>query len=82
MSGYRLKLKLAGHVIVSDSYLHEGVLCFDHHAAGQRALFVRTKRSRMRKYTCEVYLSTLPVGYSGSLSTVNETNCNKKNQAI
>ena len=30
------------------------------------------------KKTCEVYLSTLPVGYSGSLSTVNETNCNKK----
>ena len=32
----------------------------------------------MRKMTCEVYLSTAPVGYSGSLSTVNETNCNKK----
>ena len=28
--------------------------------------------------TCEVYLSTHPVGYSGSPSTVNETNCNKK----
>ena len=28
--------------------------------------------------SCEVYLSTPPVGYSGSLSTVNETNCNKK----
>ena len=28
--------------------------------------------------TCEVYLSTLPVGHSGSPSTVNETNCNKK----
>ena len=33
----------------------------------------------MRKITCEVYLSTPPVGYSGSLSTVNETNCHKKN---
>ena len=33
----------------------------------------------MRKTLCEVYLSTPPVGYSGSLSTVNETNCNKKN---
>ena len=32
----------------------------------------------MRKMTCEVYLSILPVGYSGSPSTVNETNCNKK----
>ena len=32
----------------------------------------------MRKMTCEVYLSTHPVGYSGSLSTVNETNGNKK----
>ena len=32
----------------------------------------------MRKMTCEVYLSTPPVGYSGSPSTVNETNCNKK----
>ena len=32
----------------------------------------------MRKITCEVFLSTHPVGYSGSLSTVNETNCNKK----
>ena len=28
--------------------------------------------------TCEVYLSTLPVSYSGSPSTLNETNCNKK----
>ena len=33
----------------------------------------------MRKITCEVFLSTPPVGYSGSPSTVNETNCNKKN---
>ena len=32
----------------------------------------------MRKMTCEVYLSTLPVGYSGSLSTVNETNSNER----
>ena len=32
----------------------------------------------MGKMTCEVYLSTHPVGYSGSPSTVNETNCNKK----
>ena len=32
----------------------------------------------MRKMTGEVYLSTPPVGYNGSLSTVNETNCNKK----
>ena len=30
------------------------------------------------KMTCEVFLSTHPVGYSGSPSTVNETNCNKK----
>ena len=28
--------------------------------------------------TCEVFLSTPPVGYSGSPSTVNETYCNKK----
>ena len=28
------------------------------------------------KLSCEVYLSTPTVGYSGS--TVNETNCNKK----
>ena len=33
---------------------------------------------RCPKITCEVFLSTLPVGSSGSLSTVNETNCNKK----
>ena len=33
----------------------------------------------MRKTTCEVYLSTHLVGYSGSIATVNETNCNKKN---
>ena len=32
----------------------------------------------MRKMTCEVYLSTHTVGYSGSPSTVNETNCNEK----
>ena len=32
----------------------------------------------MRKMTCEVYLSAPPVGYSGSQSTVNEINCNKK----
>ena len=30
----------------------------------------------IRKNTCEVFLSTPPVGYSGSLSTVNDTNCN------
>ena len=34
------------------------------------------------KVSCEVYLSTLPVGYSGSLSTVNETHCNKHESAI
>ena len=28
--------------------------------------------------TCEVYLCTHTVVYSGSPSTVNETNCNKK----
>ena len=32
----------------------------------------------MRKMTCEVYLSAHTVGHSGSPSTVNETNCNKK----
>ena len=32
----------------------------------------------MRNMTCEVYLSTPPVGYSGSPSTVNETNRIKK----
>ena len=31
------------------------------------------------KLSCEVFLSTPPVGYSGSLTTGNETNCNKKN---
>ena len=31
-----------------------------------------------KKISCEVYLSTHTVGYSGSLSAVNETNCNKK----
>ena len=30
------------------------------------------------KLSYEGVLSTHPVGYSGSLSTVNETNCNKK----
>ena len=30
------------------------------------------------KMTCEVYLSTHPVGYNGSTSTVNETNCKKR----
>ena len=29
----------------------------------------------MGKITCEMYLSTPPVGYSGSPSTVNKTNC-------
>ena len=37
------------------------------------------RAKRMKKITCEVFLSTPPVGYSGSLSTVNETNGNKKN---
>ena len=32
----------------------------------------------MRKMTCEVCLSTHTVGYSGSPSTANGTNCNKK----
>ena len=31
-----------------------------------------------RKVSCEVYLSTPPVGYSGSPSAVSETCCNKK----
>ena len=31
-----------------------------------------------RKYACEGVLFTPPVGYSGSLSTVNETNCSKQ----
>ena len=32
----------------------------------------------VERKSCEVHLSTHRVGYSGSLSTVNETNCNKK----
>ena len=32
------------------------------------------------KVTCEVYLSTPTVGYSRSLSAVNETYCNKKKE--
>ena len=39
----------------------------------------QTRAMCMRKMTCELFLFTHPVGYSGSLSTVNETNCNKKN---
>ena len=35
-------------------------------------------QSVREKVSCEVYLSTHSVGYSGSLLTVNETNCNKK----
>ena len=35
---------------------------------------VCTRSNVNEKITCEVYLSTPPVGYSGSLSTVNETN--------
>ena len=35
-------------------------------------------RTAQEKMTCDVFLSTLPVGYNGSPSTVNETNCNKK----
>ena len=42
----RQKHNLAGHTIDPKSVLHDGALCFDRHAAGQRALFVRTKRSR------------------------------------
>ena len=38
----------------------------------------QTRAMRMRKMTCEVYLSTPNVGYSGSTSTVNETKSNKK----
>ena len=34
----------------------------------------------MRKSLCEGVLLTLPVGYSGSPSTVNETKCNKKRE--
>ena len=32
----------------------------------------------MGKMRCEVYLSPHSAGYSGSLSTASETNCNKK----
>ena len=35
-----------------------------------------------REMTCEVFLSTPPVGYTGSPSAVNETNCNKKMKRI
>ena len=34
--------------------------------------------AKVHEKKCEVYLSTPPVGYSGSPSTVNEINCNKK----
>ena len=38
---------------------------------------VCTRSMCREEVSCEVYLSTLPVGYSGTLPTVNETNCNK-----
>ena len=38
----------------------------------------QTRAMCMRKMTREVYLSALSVGYSGSPSTANETNCDKK----
>ena len=41
----KMKHKLAGLAIDPSTYLHESLLGFDHHAAGQRALCVRTKRS-------------------------------------
>ena len=41
-------------------------------------VIVCTRSNMSRNFSCEVYLSTPSVGYSGSLSTANETNCNKK----
>ena len=34
------KHKLAGHAVDPDAFIQEGVLCFDHHAAGQRTILV------------------------------------------
>ena len=35
-----LKHNFAGHTIDPDSLLRDGVLCFDHRAAGQKAVLV------------------------------------------
>ena len=43
----KLKHNLAGHTSGPESLLHEGVLCFGHHAAGQGTIFVRTVASLM-----------------------------------
>ena len=39
-------------------------------------------RCAREKVTCEVHLSTLPVGYSRLLSAVNETYCNKQTNEL
>ena len=36
----RPKRKLAVHAVDPDTFLHEGVLRFDHHAAGQKTILV------------------------------------------
>ena len=42
------KHKLAGHTVDPDAFIQEGVLCFDHHAAGQRTILV----SRFSSHAC------------------------------
>ena len=62
-------------------HVDENVLCRHvvRHLEPQCDVCTRMKvRICARKTRCEGVLSTHPVGYSGSLSTVNETNCNKK----
>ena len=53
-------------------------------------VFLQTRRATLEpqcdvcreKVSCEGVLFTPTVGYSGSLSTVNETNCNKKEDQL
>ena len=44
----RLEDSFAGHTIDSDTFLHEGVLHFDHRAAGQKTILVSPPRHRTR----------------------------------
>ena len=47
------------------------------HTLSHNVMYAQGESVR-EELSCEVYLSTPPVGYSGSLSTVNQTNCNEK----
>ena len=55
---WTVKHKLAGHAIDPDTFLHEDVLCYDHHAAAQwNANSLTTRLIQIRSFMKELWFS-------------------------